>query len=476
MFNIFWFTQSRYSIRSWSSFRIIIALLCVWSLPTYAASEKPSLSDVITVSGSTAQKINIEIGQALTLDVPNGVRTIYVSEPTLLDTNLKNANQLAISGRIAGTTDLYLQDSSGNTIASYRVFIKRNLALLYDVLRTAAPHLDLKLQATGRGMILTGDVASEIEGFRIEQVVRSALSAEELTGFVNQLTIREADQVMIKLTIAEVQHSVLKQLGVKTTGSWTVGNTSFNAKGSTSIVDGVGTIAAHVGGKELFSLQALEREGVLRTLAEPTLTAISGGEAKFTAGGQIPILGSYTYAGGVASRGVTYKDVGVELSFKPVVISSGRIRLTINSVVNEIDPSLAYTFDGVTYPGFRRRMMDTIVELPSGAALMTAGLLQQQSSIEIQGIPGLLNITIIGALFRSREFQRKESELMIVVTPFIAKSIKPERMPLPTDAFRLTDDASQILQSQMVQKYGASKSASGSPTQKPPMGVGFITK
>jgi pilus assembly protein CpaC len=361
-------------------------------------------------------------------------------------------------------------------VAFYRVFIKRNLALLYDVLRSAAPHLDLKLQATGRGMILTGDVASEIEASRIEQVVRSSLSPEELSGFVNQLTIREADQVMIKLTIAEVQHSVLKQLGVKTTGSWSIGNVGFKGIGSTSIADGVGTISANVGGKELFSLQALEREGVLRTLAEPTLTAISGGEAKFTAGGQIPILGAYTYAGGVATRTVTYKDVGVELGFKPIVISSGRIRLSISSTVNELDPSLAYTFDGITYPGFRRRNMETIVELPSGAALMTAGLLQQQSSLQIQGVPGLLNIPVIGALFRSREFQRKESELMIVVTPFIAKTTKPDRMPLPTDAFRLTDDASQILQSQMVQKYGAAKATSAGPSLNPPLGVGFITK
>lgn len=463
---------------SWLSFSLalVVTLACLVTLPTQAAPEKPKLSEVIEVSGSDAQKITIEIGQALTLDVPAGVRTIYVSEPTLLDTSLRNANQLSISGRIAGTTDLYLQDSSGTTVAFYRVFIKRNLALLYDVLRTAAPHLDLKLQATGRGMILTGDVASEIEATRIEQVVRSSLSSEELSGFVNQLTIREADQVMIKLTIAEVQHSVLKQLGVKTTGSWTIGNVGFKGTGSTSITDGVGTIAANVGGKELFSLQALEREGVLRTLAEPTLTAISGGEAKFTAGGQIPILGAYTFAGGVATRTVTYKDVGVELGFKPVVISSGRIRLSISSTVNELDPSLAYTFDGITYPGFRRRNMETIVELPSGAALMTAGLLQQQSSIEIQGVPGLLNIPVIGALFRSREFQRKESELMIVVTPFIAKTTKPDRLPLPTDAFRLTDDASQILQSQMVQKYGAAKAKSGSPSLNPPLGVGFITK
>ena len=465
-----------YRFRLWSSVAVVVLLASLVSLPSYAGPEKPKLSELIEASGSDAQKINIEIGQALILDVPPGVRTIYVSEPTLLDTNLKNASKLSISGRIAGTTDLYLQDSSGTTLAFYRVFIKRNLALLYDVLRSAAPHLDLKLQATGRGMILTGDVASEAEAGRIEQVVRSSLSPEELSGFVNQLTVREADQVMIKLTIAEVQHSVLKQLGVKTTGSWTIGNVGFKSTGSASITDGVGTISANVGGKELFSLQALEREGVLRTLAEPTLTAISGGEAKFTAGGQIPILGAFTFAGGVATRTVTYKDVGVELAFKPIVISSGRIRLSISSVVNELDPSLAYTFDGVTYPGFRKRNMDTIVELPSGAALMTAGLMQQQSSIEIQGVPGLLNIPVIGALFRSREFQRKESELMIVVTPFIAKTTKPDRMPLPTDAFRLTDDASQIFQSKMVQKYGPAKATSAGQSSNPALGVGFITK
>ncbi len=454
------------------------ALPLVFALSSFAqaASERPKLSEVIEVSPQDAQKISMEIGQSLTLDLPKGVRTIYVSEPSLLDASLKGTSQLALSGRNTGSTDLYLQDEAGTTLASYRIFIRRNLALLYDVLRTTAPHLDLKLHATGRGLILTGDVASDAEAARIEQVVRSSLTPEELSGFVNQLTIREADQVMIKLTIAEVQHSVLKQLGVKTTGSWTVGNVSYKGTGSTSIADGVGTIAANVGGKELFSLQALEREGVLRTLAEPTLTAVSGGEAKFTAGGQIPILGSFTYAGGVSTRSVNYKDVGVELSFKPTVVSPGRIRISIGTVVNELDPSLAYTFDGATYPGFRKRSMDTVVELPSGASLMTAGLLQQQSSVEIHGVPALLNIPVIGALFRSREFQRKESELMIVVVPFIAKASKPDKMPLPTDAFRITDDASQILQSQMVQRYGQSRTNIAGEAQRTPKGVGFITK
>ena len=441
-----------------------------------AASERPKLSEVIEVSTQDSQKINLEIGQSLNLDLPKGVRIIYVSEPSLLDATLKGNSQLALSGRNAGATDLYLQDEAGTTLASYRVFIKRNLALLYEVLRSTAPQLDLKLHATGRGMILTGDVASDAEAARIEQVVRSSLTPEELSGFVNQLTIREVDQVMIKLTIAEVQHSILRQLGVKTTGSWTVGNTAMKGTGNTGIADGVGTITANVGGKELFSLQALEREGVLRTLAEPTLTAVSGGDAKFTAGGQVPILGSISTQGSFQERTVVWKDVGVELSFKPVVVSPGRIRLEIKSSVSEIDPSLAYTFGGITFPGFRKRQMDTIVELPSGASLMTAGLLQQQTSVEIQGVPGLLNLPVIGALFRSREFQRKESELMIVVVPFIAKASKPDKMPLPTDAFRITDDASQILQSQMVQRYGQSRTRIAGEAQNAPKGVGFITK
>ena len=439
------------------------------------AQDRPNLSEIIQPTTSDAQRLNIETGQSLVLDLPKGVRTIYVTEPRLIDAALKNATQLSISGKFVGTTDLILQDENGNTISNFRITIKRNIALIYDILRAAAPLLDLKLQTTGRGIVLTGDVGSEGEANRIEQILRSSLSADELSGFVNQLTIREADQVMIKLTIAEVQHSILKQLGVKTTGSWTVGNIGFRGTGSTSIADGVGSVAASVGGKELFSLQALEREGVLRTLAEPTLTAVSGGEAKFTAGGQIPILGAFSYASGVATRSVTYKDVGVELTFKPQVVSPGRIRLTIGTSVNEIDPSLAYTFDGANYPGFRRRNMDTVVELPSGASLMTAGLLQQQSSLEVQGVPALLNIPVIGALFRSRDFQRRETELMIVVMPFIAKTTKPDRMPLPTDAFRLTDDATQVLQGQMVQKYGTAKSF-GSQAQNIPQGVGFITK
>lgn len=463
-------------------FSVCAALALIWTCASplvsnaHAANERPNLSDMIESSPLAGPKISLEIGQSLTLDIPKGVRTIYVSEPSLVDTSLKSASQLSISGRIAGTTDLILQREDGSTISTYRVFVKRNMSALQETLRLAAPQLNLKLQTTGRGIVLTGEVSSDAESLRIEQIIRASLSADELNGFVNQLTLREPDQVMIKLTIAEVQHSILKQLGIKTTGSWSIGNTGFRGTGSTGIADGVGTIAANVGGKELFSLQALEREGVLRTLAEPVLTAVSGGEAKFTAGGQIPILGSYNFSAGVATRSVTYKDVGVELGFKPIVIGPGRIRLSITSVVNELDPSLSYTFDGVSYPGFRKRNMDTVVELPSGASLMTAGLLQQQTSAEIQGVPALLNIPVLGALFRSREYQRKETELMIVVMPFIAKTNKPDKLPLPTDAFRLNDEATQILQNQMVQKYGSAKSTQTGQAQNTPKGVGFITK
>jgi pilus assembly protein CpaC len=206
------------------------------------------------------------------------------------------------------------------------------------------------------------------------------------------------------------------------------------------------------------TLQAFERAGVSRVLAEPTLTAISGESAKFTAGGEIPIPKSEDCAnvGGLrsCSIGVEYKPYGVTLSFTPIVLAENRISLRVSTEVTEVDPENQIRIGNIAVPGMKVRKSETTVELPSGAVMMTAGLIQQSTNQVINGLPGLINLPVLGALFRSRDYQRKETELMIMVTPFIAQPMNPGQVARPDDGFVESHDGQALLLGRLNRLYG----------------------
>jgi pilus assembly protein CpaC len=208
------------------------------------------------------------------------------------------------------------------------------------------------------------------------------------------------------------------------------------------------------------TLQAFERAGVSRVLAEPTLTAISGESAKFTAGGEIPIPRSEDCDRDRACTiGFEYKPYGVTLSFTPIVMAENRISLRVSTEVTEVDPENQFRIGALSVPGMKVRKAETTVELPSGAVLMTAGLIQQTSSQAINGLPGLLNLPVLGALFRSRDYQRKETELMIMVTPIIAKPMDPTQVARPDDGFVDAHDGQALLLGRLNRLYGVTRTA-----------------
>ncbi len=263
---------------------------------------------------------------------------------------------------------------------------------------------------------------------------------------VNALTIRGEDQVMLKVTVAEVERKVTKQLGLSAqsggetilAGGWgrliqenpfAINPTLTN---SALLINGPNTTAA--------TLKAYERYGVSRTLAEPTLTAVSGEQAKLLVGGEIPVPGSGSClpnVGGqvVCTAGITFKPYGVSLNFTPVVMSEGRILLRLATEVTEIDLQNTFTYANVAVPGFKTRKNETTIELPSGGSIATAGLLTQKSTQAINGLPGLIDLPVLGALFRSRDYLRNETELLIVVTPYIAKPISSQDVTRPDEGF-----------------------------------------
>ena len=281
-------------------------------------------------------------------------------------------------------------------------------------------HFDLDLERLSRRRPSATSISSGS--------VEAASPASARGRVINALTIRGADQVSLRVTVAEIRRDIIKQLGVNLSGSGP--NGSFTLDNPFAINGAVAASEAAlnwVKGSQSFSatLQAFERQGVAHTLAEPTVTAVSGETAKFLAGGTIPILNS-VQCNPVCQYGFIQQPYGVTLNFTPVVLSQGRIQLRIATEVTDIDHATQVTFSGIAIPGFRTRSNTTTVELPSGGSVASAGLISTQSEQAINGFPALMNLPVLGALFRSRDYQRNETELLITVTPYIVHAIDPE--------------------------------------------------
>ena len=303
---------------------------------------------------------------------------------------------------------------------------------------------------------------------------------------------------MLKVTISEMRRDIAKQLGI-TSSSWGAltqynpfginGALSANTTGST-FGNGVAApttsaLNLNSGSGLLATLQAFERYGVTRTLAEPTVTAVSGEAAHFTVGGQFPYStglvcsGTSTGVTGTSSsaatctNGAAFKDYGITLNFEPVVLSEGRILLHLATEVTDLDFTKSVIIGGAPTPGLIVRKNDTTIELPSGGSIATAGLIRQQSQQVINGLPGLLNIPILGTLFRSRDYQRNETELIVIVTPIIVKPVAPTALARPDDGFTDASDPQAWLLGRMNRLYAQPTNPQAIKDYRGPR-VGFI--
>ncbi len=411
-------------------------------------------------SGVRAQSINLAVGKSIIVDLPRDAAEVFVADPKVANAIVRSARKLYLMATGAGQTSIFALDSEGRQFAAFEITTGRDIGELDRILKTAMPHTTVVPRTINDTIILTGSVDSASEAQMAVDIAKGFVGA--ITGgtgadgkVVNSLIIRGRDMVMLKVTIAEVQREVLKQLGVSQgvlNGNW--GSVSMKNAFVSSLSDTKSTIGNLVGaaagttnglGAEI---KAYERNGVARILAEPTVTAVSGENAKFTAGGEVPISAgdSCDPVTRVCTPVLQFKPYGVTLNFTPLVLSEGRILLRVATEVSEIDPTTTVAIGSSSVPGFRTRKNETTVELPSGGSIVSAGLIQTTSRQTINGLPGLMNLPILGALFRSRDYQRKETELMIIVTPYIAKSVKPSEVAKPTDGFAdATDPQSMLL-------------------------------
>ncbi len=485
------------------------ALLAIAPVSNAFAAEGGDFLRVGGTSDPSTQHLQLGVGQSVIVDLPDEAGEIYVGDPGVANAIVRSAKRVYISGVANGQTSIFALARDGRKIATIQVSVGRAVAELSNLLNTAIPGNEIHVRTVENTIILTGSVASAEEAQKALDIANgfvndsspsgaggtsisissganspgangsgsSAKSSSPQGKVINALTIRGLDQVSLRVTVAEIRRDIIKQLGVNLSGSGPNGSFTldnpFAINGTVATSEGI--LNWVKGGQNLSAtLQAFERQGVAHTLAEPTVTAVSGESAKFLAGGTVPIVVGQSCSGGACSPTLAQQPYGVTLNFTPVVLSQGRIQLRIATEVTDVDYSTQISFAGISVPGFRTRSNTTTVELPSGGSVASAGLISTQTEQAINGFPALMNVPVLGALFRSRDYQRNETELLITVTPYIVHPVDPSQIVRPDQNFQDASDPQTWFLGRVNRIYSTSQSLEPMPGYSGK--IGFITQ
>jgi pilus assembly protein CpaC len=421
-------------------------------------------------NSALTRRISMGVGKSVIVDLPQDAAEIFVGNPKVANAVVRSARKLYIIGIDNGQTTVFALDAQGRQIAALEISIGRDVGELEQILKDALPTSDIVTRTVNDTIILSGEVDSPEEAQRAADIAQGFVknlgtanaSPEDLV--VNSLIIRGRDQVMLKVSVAEIDRNIAKQLGI-TSSTWGP-FTQYNPFGINGVIASSGSgqssglTLSNPSNTVSATLQAFERYGVSHVLAEPTVSAVSGENAKFTVGGEIPIPSApvCTTNGTVSNctpGGATYQPYGITLNFSPIVLSEGRILLHLATEVTELDYQTAVNIQGVVVPGLSTRKNETTVEIPSGGSIATAGLLQTTTQQVINGFPGLMNLPILGTLFRSRDYQRQETELLIVVTPYLIRATSVADLPKPDDGFADSSDPQAWLLGRINRLYAS---------------------
>jgi pilus assembly protein CpaC len=465
--------------------------------------------------------VNLGIGKSVMIELPRPARDVMVSNPQVVDAVVQTSNRVFLVSRRIGESNAFIFDENGDQFAILEVFVERETAGMEDLLRRLIPGSNIKVEMLNGSAILTGTVRTPVDANRAsalaKQFVQVTFKSEvndssqgiwvEETAkdkselVINLLAVEGEEQVMLKVTVAEVQRTLLKQFGINigasiNAGSFTTRLLTENALPLTAAaglgklpIPGLGTGTGEGclaqgalcnwnqgpggpnaqtfgnsglnggwsggGGQISHAIRALERDGLMRTLAEPTLTAISGESAKFLAGGEFPVP-VVDPQGGIS---VTFKEFGVGVAFTPTVMSEGRISLKIETEVSELTSQGGVQLNGLSIPGLNKREAKSTVELPSGGSLALAGLISDDVRQNIDGFPGLKDVPVLGTLFRSRDFIKEETELVVIVTPYLVKPVSRQELGTPADGLAEATDLKGMFLGHFNRIYGHNPAA-----------------
>ena len=513
-----------------------------WSTAPEAGPEPTTGPSVLRISDDgmlpQSRSVSLGAGKSLLVEFDFELRDVLVSDPQGVDAVVQTSNRVFLIGKRPGQTNAFFFDAAGHQVLTLDISVGADSSGLENLLARLIPGSNIRVELAGRSLVLTGTVRAPADSHMATNLAKAFVASEgaglmssapgaaalgpagsatgaannaggasgsgEVKPVINLLSVEAEEQVMLRVVVAEVQRTLLKQFGVNLGAAINSGNFSTailteNALPLTAAaglgsmpVPGLGATAldtaAGVGcttagmlcnwntgpaagtfgnsgvsggwsngnSQVSHTLRALERDGLLKTLAEPNLTAVSGESAKFLAGGEFPVL---MPAGIGQPPTVEYKPYGIGISFTPVVLSEGRISLKIESEVSELTNTGSIQIQNISMPALKTRKANSTVELPSGGALALAGLISDSTRQNIDGFPGLKDLPVLGTLFRSRDFVREETELVVIVTPYLVRPVSPRQLAKPIDGLAEASDRKANFMGHLNRIYGAPDAA-----------------
>jgi pilus assembly protein CpaC len=425
----------------------------VLALPAHAAGLKPAVSPPADAPSSGSGPLNVAAGKGTLVRLGEDATSVFVADPAIADVHVPSPRAVFVLGKKAGATTLYVLGANNKTLVQRSIVVGRDMDALHAMIAARFPSMNLQL-STGNGSLeVSGEAVNAADADAVVQSLTPYLADKEV--LINRMTIDRPQQIQLRVRITEVDRNVTQQLGI----NWqSLGNAAGNFFGGiysgrpiynlTQPLTGANgqiTYPVNLAPNNAYSLfgqfktgktdiqalvDALNQEGLVTVLAEPSLVALSGQTASFLAGGEFPI--PVSQVNNVIT--VDYKQFGVKLDFTPTVLSDGRISLKVRPEVSQIDTTVSVTTGGVTVPGLSVRRADTTVELASGQSFAIAGLLQSNTTDIISQVPGMGSIPILGKLFSSTNYQNNKTELVIMVTPYLVEPTDPGKLRTPLES------------------------------------------
>jgi len=474
----------------------LVAMDAPYAGPSHAHAGRA----LVGSSQGNAQRVKLGLNKSIVIDLPADAYDILVANPAVADAVTRTARRIYLFGKSVGETNIFVFGPNGEPIASLDLAVERDVTGLEDYIKRFIPSSSVKVELINDNVVLTGTVETPLDAKRAVDLANVFVSGGEATTgqysqtasggssnggvdinnpdferrvskIVNLLQIIGEDQVTLKVTVAEVSRNVMKQLGVNMIAGGKTDGISWGAIGDS--IPGLGKSLSSsqlsLGTSMLDAyINAMEQSGVMKTLAEPTLTAVSGEKATFKVGGEFNLVTGRNID---KDTGETRYDIekleyGIGLEFQPVVLSPGRISLKVRTSVSEptTEASVAlsggfqkgqrFNQPGMTALSIRKRLADTTIELPSGGSMMIAGLVRDDVRQAINGVPGLAKIPVLGTLFRSRDFVRNETELVVIITPYLAKPVARNELVKPDDNFTPASDGAGMFLGRVNRVYG----------------------
>ena len=430
-----------------------------------------------------AETLNLSRGTGSLVRLSEPMSDVFVANDTVADVQVKSATQLYVFGKGSGETTIYATAKNGRVVYAANVRVGNNISSVGEMLHLAMPDASIQATPMNNLVLLTGTVSNPDDVAEAQRLTQAYVGGE--TQVVSRLRSATPLQVTLKVRIAEINRTLVKSMGANLLSRDTTGGFNFGiARGTPGTISAGGTSAVanfsttattlagfgHILGLDLLStLDIAAKDGLVTILAEPNLTALSGETASFLAGGEFPIPVSQS----LGAVTIEYKQYGVGLAFTPIVLGDGRISMRVRPEVSELSNSGAVSLNGYTVPALTTRRAETTVELGSGQSFMIAGLLRNTAQNSIDKAPFLGDLPILGTLFRSTSFKREETELVVIVTPYLVRPVSGQ-LATPVDGYRVPNDLQRDFGGQSFSGVTGSRepTAIQAPAQAAPSGAG----